>query len=202
MKPCRRSPSYIIRNPYSYCFRMIVPRDLRKFVGRIELRYTLSTGQIGLAKSRARLLAGQVQEFFRRLRGIVKLGDLTDEQIVEIVNRYFRNFAEGLERIRVEPDAINRGDVFDAVNQINQSVCNRAKKALAENDYSYVWPQVTDVLVREDLEVEKLSVSHNKICREMLKGMISFGEIQNRRQQGDYSDDLKEVFPLSLSTAS
>jgi hypothetical protein len=111
---------------------MIVPEDLRKFVGKTELRYTLSTGQIGLAKSRARLLAGQVQEFFRRLREIVKLGDLTNEQIVEIVNRYFRQFAEGLERIRVEPEAINRGDVFDAVNQINQSVCNRAKKALAE----------------------------------------------------------------------
>jgi hypothetical protein len=63
-----------------------------------------------------------------------------------------------------------------------------------------VWPQVTDVLVREDLKVEKLSVSHNKICREMLKGMISFGEIQNRRQQGDYSDDLKEVFPLPSDT--
>jgi ATP-dependent Clp protease ATP-binding subunit ClpA len=86
---------------------MIVPRDLRKFVGKVELRYTLNTGYVGLAKSRARLLAGQVQEFFRRLREIVKLDELKDEQIHEIVNRYFRNFVDGLEKIRVEPEAFN-----------------------------------------------------------------------------------------------
>jgi hypothetical protein len=56
MKPSRRFPSYTIRNPHSYCFRMIVPKDLRKFVGKTELRYTLNTGSIGLAKSKARLL--------------------------------------------------------------------------------------------------------------------------------------------------
>jgi hypothetical protein len=40
---------------------MIVPKDLRKFVRKTELRYTLKTGSIGLAKSKARLLAGQIQ---------------------------------------------------------------------------------------------------------------------------------------------
>ena len=106
MRSSNRSPSYIIRNPYSYCFRLVIPRDLQKFVGKTEMRYSLGTGYVGLAKSKARLLAGQVQEFFRRLRGIVKLGELTDEQIAEIVNRYFRNFVDGLEKIRVEPGAV------------------------------------------------------------------------------------------------
>jgi hypothetical protein len=59
---------------------MIVPRELQRFVGKVELRYSLGTGYVGLAKSRARLLAGQVQEFFRRLREIIKLGELTEEQ--------------------------------------------------------------------------------------------------------------------------
>jgi len=197
MRRISRTPSYLIRTPYSYCFRLNVPIDLQGFVGKTELRYTLATGYVGLAKSKARLLAGQMQEFFRRLREIIKLGELTDEQIVEIVNRYFRDFINGLEKIRVESGALGQGDVFKKVNRINQSVCKRAKKALDECDYYSVWPRVTAVLKREGLEIEKVSVTHNKMCREMLKGMIRFGAIDERRNQGDYSDDVEAAFPLS-----
>lgn len=197
MRPSRKSQSYTIRNPYSYCFRMIAPKDLRKFVGKTELRYTLNTGYIGLAKSKARLLAGQIQEFYRRLREIIKLGELTDEQIADLVNRYFRNFVDGLEKIRVEPGAFGKGDVFDRVNQINQSVCKGAKNALAECDYSYAWSFTTSLLEKEGLEIKKVSSTHNKICREILIGLIKFGEIEDRRHNGDYSYDIKTPFPLS-----
>jgi hypothetical protein len=37
MKASPKSPSYLVRNPYSYCFRMVVPKDLQKFVGKREL---------------------------------------------------------------------------------------------------------------------------------------------------------------------
>ncbi len=51
MKSLSHSPSYIIRNPYGYCFRMMVPIDLRTIVGKKELRYSLKTGYLGVAKS-------------------------------------------------------------------------------------------------------------------------------------------------------
>ena len=196
MRRISRSPSYLIRTPYSYCFRLNVPIDLQKFVGKTELRYTLATGYVGLAKSKARLLAGQVQEFFRRLREIIKLGELTDEQITDIVNRYFRNFINGLEKIRVEPGAIGEGHLFRKVNQINQSVYNQAKTALAECDYTYAWPFTTSLLKKEGLEIKKVSTTHNKLCREILIGLIKYGEIEERRNQGDYSDDVEAAFPL------
>ena len=86
MRRVSRSPSYLVRTPHSYCFRLNVPADLQKFVGKTELRYTLTTGYVGLARSKARLLAGHLQEFFRRLREIIKLGELTDQQIVDMVS--------------------------------------------------------------------------------------------------------------------
>ena len=61
MKQSSRSPSYLIRNPHGYCFRMIVPKDLRRLVGKTEMRYSLKTGYLGEAKSKARLLAGVSQ---------------------------------------------------------------------------------------------------------------------------------------------
>ena len=49
MKAAFKSPVYLVRNPYSFCFRMIVPKDLRKFVGKTELRYTLRTAGFSFA---------------------------------------------------------------------------------------------------------------------------------------------------------
>ena len=60
MKAIITSPGYLIRNPYGYCFQMVVPVDLQGFVGKIELRYSLKTGYLGRAKNKARYLAGQV----------------------------------------------------------------------------------------------------------------------------------------------
>jgi hypothetical protein len=68
MKPCSKSPNYLVRNPYSYCFRMTVPKDLQKVVGKKELRYSLKTGYLNDAKYKARILAGQVQRLFQHLR--------------------------------------------------------------------------------------------------------------------------------------
>jgi hypothetical protein len=136
------------------------------------MRYGLKTGYVGLAKSRARLLAGQVQEFFRMLREIITLDELTDEQTVNLVNRWFRNFVNGLEKMRVAPEAFFKGDTFRTFNQINQSVSSGAKKALADCDYSYAWPDVSAVLEREGLEVKLLSGNHNRICRELKRDVV------------------------------
>jgi hypothetical protein len=43
MKAALESPAYLVRNHYSYCFRLTVPADLRKFVGRTELRFSYKT---------------------------------------------------------------------------------------------------------------------------------------------------------------
>ena len=50
MKVATKSPNYRFRSPYSYCFRLIVPKDLQPYIGKNELRYSLKTGYIGLAK--------------------------------------------------------------------------------------------------------------------------------------------------------
>ena len=47
------SPSFLIRNRYSYCFRMNVPIDLRPMIGKKEFRYSLKTGYLSEAKSKA-----------------------------------------------------------------------------------------------------------------------------------------------------
>jgi hypothetical protein len=92
MKAALKSPAYLVRNPYSFCFRMIVPKDLRKFVGKTELRYTLRTGNLKDAKHKAKLVAGQVQLIFRCLRKEHQtLGKLSNGQIKQLVHQYIKN---------------------------------------------------------------------------------------------------------------
>jgi len=84
-----RSPSYLVRNPYSYCFRMFVPKDLQPYIGRKELRYSLKTGYLSTAKYKARIMAGQVQRLFKFLRkGNSPLMKLSENQIQELIDKY------------------------------------------------------------------------------------------------------------------
>jgi len=88
MRITSSSPSYLVRNPHSYCFRMVVPKDLQKFVGKRELRYTLRTGYAGIARQKARFVAGKVHFIFRTLRrGATALIKLTDDQIKELIDQ-------------------------------------------------------------------------------------------------------------------
>jgi hypothetical protein len=68
---------------------MVVPIDLHRLVGKKELRYSLRTGYIGVAKYKARLMAGQVLYVFKSLRTkAVALSVLSDEKIQKLVSQY------------------------------------------------------------------------------------------------------------------
>ncbi len=83
------SPSYLVRNPYSYCFRIKIPKDLQTAVSIKELRYSLKTGSLSAAKTKARYMAGRVQLLFRNIqRGYLKEMNLTTAQIQEMLKKY------------------------------------------------------------------------------------------------------------------
>jgi hypothetical protein len=99
MQPIAKSPTYLIHNRHSYCFRMAVPKDLQKVVVKRELRYSLKTGYVGIAKQKSRFLAGQMQLIFRFLRqGGTVLSRLSDDQIQELVKQYIKDSIERWDR--------------------------------------------------------------------------------------------------------
>ncbi len=90
MSRISRSPSYLIRNTHSYCFRIRIPQDLHNIIGKKELRYSLKTGYLGVAKSRARVLAVISHELFSKIREVLALSGLTDQDITRLINTYVR----------------------------------------------------------------------------------------------------------------
>ena len=97
MKSLNRSPHYLVRNPHSYCFRANVPKDLQQLVGKKELRYSLKTGYLGVARAKAQIIAARVILIFTWLRNERKMVDLPDEKIRELVQQHLKEYIEGLE---------------------------------------------------------------------------------------------------------
>lgn len=90
-----KSPRYLTRNPYTYCFRMNVPKDLQPYIGRKELRYSLKTGYLATDKYKARIMAGQVQQMFKILRrGKLSFMNLSVKEIQDLVQKYFKKLIE------------------------------------------------------------------------------------------------------------
>jgi len=80
--------------------------DLQPFIGKKELRYSLKTGYLAEAKSKARILAGGVQLLFQELRGNKpSLMEFSDEQIQELVLKHLEKIKACYDKpVAYDPD--------------------------------------------------------------------------------------------------
>jgi len=200
MKALGKSPSYLIRNPHSYCFRMIVPKDLQELVGKKELRYSLKTGYLGVAKYKARLLAGQVQFLFQRFRkGGAILGKLSDDQIQELVHQYIKTSIVGWDKdFYEERDNDHPGltsyEAIDFYDEIREQLID----GLNRGDFSKLQQPVDGLLKDNGIdEIDKVSLEYRKLCAEIHKAEIQLMPMYKKHVLCDFSykDKLPEIFP-------
>lgn len=95
------SPAYLVFQSSGYCFRFIVPEDLRPIVGKRELRYSLRTGFVSLAKERARRMAVAVNNLFSGIRKGGQMRELSEAQIKTLLAQYLKETLEQDETSRV-----------------------------------------------------------------------------------------------------
>jgi len=193
MNPLSKSPSYIVRTPYSYCFRMKVPIDIQRWVGKKELRYSLKTGYIGIAKQKARYLAGQVQYLFRFLRkGGVLLSKLTDEKIQEMVQEYLewnKKSIEGWYEDTEESPFEDRQHYYEHLNMLDEIIKENIE-FLALGNYKSIEGLVSKKLLDHDIhDVEKGSKEYIKLCRSMLQASIKGTEHEKLFLQNEITEE-------------
>jgi len=205
MHQITRSPSYLIRNPHSYCFRMTVPAELRPLIGKRELRYSLQTGYLRTAKSRARVLAGQVQLLFqgmrRNHRGFMKL---TDQQIRDMVTKYL----ERAKALMDEPFGPNDGDrPFDDAPSLTDYINGLddvKRDILEEMATGKYWRVKEDALALlqefgvEASEIDEESPTYFKLCDWLLRAQIKELQYHKNRLSGEFSDDIEHSLDAVL----
>ena len=206
MKATLKSPCYLVRTPYSFCFRMIVPKDLRKFVGKTELRYTLRTGNLRTAKHKAKLLAGQVQLIFRYLRKEQKaLSKLSDDQIKELVHQYIKNEIEGWDKNfyeefddEVYPPPFTNAREFGSYVSFLDDIRRDLIDCLNLGDFSMLEKSINELLKKNGINHNaKGSVEYRKLCAEIHKAEIQLLPMQKRHMLCDFSykRQLPDTFP-------
>jgi integrase len=179
---------------------MIVPKDLQELVGKKELRYSLKTGYLGVAKYKARLLAGQVQFLFERFRkGGAVLSILRDDQIKQLVHQYIKDSIENWDRgFFTEPDddysGLSAYEVIDSFDEIRDQFIAQ----LNEGDLNVIEDMVDILVDKNEIHgVDKSSLEYRKLCAEILKAEIQLMPLHKQHMQCDFSykDKLPGIFP-------
>ena len=165
---------------------MKVPIDLQNLVGKKELRYSLKTGYIGIAKTKARFLAGQSQLIFRLLRkGGTALKILSNDLIKAIVEQYVRDSIKRLDQSFYEEwddsyppplaDAKTFHSYVDSLDDIRDDLIAN----LNLGNFSMLENIVGDTIKKNGInEVDKHSLLYRKLCAEIHKAEIKLIPIE------------------------
>jgi len=202
-----RSPSCLVRNPYSYCFRMFVPKDLQPYIGRKELRYSLKTGHLAGPKYKARLMAGQVQSIFKLLRkGTLSLMKLSDNQIKELIDKYLKHLIKSYEK-PLTPFGTFKEDMPPFIDQetfrsyLSDLDSIRGEYVLdrAMGEYSKA-EESADRLLRENGvdEIDKDTPSYWKLCEGLMRAEIEGIEFHKNQLLGKSSGDAPSTQPYEM----
>jgi hypothetical protein len=155
---------------------MIVPRDLQKVVGKSELRYSLKTGYLSVAKYKARILAGQVQRIFNYLRkGDSALSDLSDGQIKKLIHQYITEYTTGLEQryLKDEPPPFEGVEGFNAYVEGLDDIRDDVVGYLGVGEYHTVESTAISLLEKNGIrEIEKDTGGFIQLCRGILQAQL------------------------------
>jgi integrase len=178
---------------------MIVPADLQKLVGKKELRYTLKTGYLGVAKQKARFVAGQVQLIFRFLRkGGTVLTKLSEEQIKKLVHQYIKNSIESWEKSFYEEWNDELGSRPYQVIDFYESIRNDLIDGLNLGDFSMLELPIGELLKENKIsKIDKSTLGYGKLCAEIYKAEIQLMPMHKQHMLCDFSykKELPEIFP-------
>lgn len=115
------------------------------------------------------------------------MAELSENQIEKLLQNYLAKMLEEDKRDsnQGENSWTNLDDHADAMAHL-QHDCYRE---LAIGNFSRVLGAVDRLLRQEKIKLERGGMSYEKLCREMLKVMINYLEIDIRRTRLDYSTD-------------
>jgi hypothetical protein len=179
------SPSYLIRNPHSYCFRIKIPLDLQDAISKKELRYSLGTGNLTSAKNKARFVAGQVQFFFKDIRnGCLRKMGLSESQIQKILKRFMRTTIQSYDEPMPDKRYIDFKDYHqyeDDASALEGTLTDLPyikKDYLAKiygKDFSDAEPDADKLLAEEGIpesDIDKSSLEYGKLCEGIYRAVV------------------------------
>lgn len=186
------SPSYLLVHRNKLYFRIRIPDDLRRCLGKTAFKLSLRTSYLRDARPkcmRLALTAWTIFEFARRIAGD-GMDALTEAKIQELAGKWLREaLADGEER-RAFAHKPMTPDELDGQLEALSSLYTDAREDLALNDYRGIQSTADDVLKAEGITVNRDALEYRSLCRELLKARVKGLEIEERRSVGDYPGEV------------
>ena len=194
-------PDYIFHKPSGPYFRYRFPKDIAPLVGKTELRYSLKTSSIRLAKARARAIAGQLQLMITDIREGDDMAELQPEHINGLIQKYVREALEEDERWRVMRKKPLTPTQVNGVKKTMVDCGKFLQGNLAMLDHRFVKPVVDNLLETEGLTASPDSFVYLQLSREVLKASVELMKVYGHRNRGDYSKE-PVIQPVSVPRSS
>jgi len=187
----RFNPSHLLQQGGVWYFRMAVPARLRPLLGRTEVKRSLWTAYIRLARAKGQQVGAAVARFLTLLDSkgdSIMSAELTPEQIQALLTDYVRQALEDWEAHKASVSG-----PFDTTFPRDHAAIlgtyeEKTRQALALNRTSFFEPTVDDLLKRHGLSLEKDSPSYRRFALELMKREVELARIGQARAVGDYSD--------------
>lgn len=192
---------YLIRNPYSYCFRMVVPPLIRGYVGLSEVRYSLKTTKINVAKPLAIKMAKCIKRLFNSLSTQNKDGmkeNKYDKQKIKTLTRaYLRDVLEEDEQARLQGHSPPSNTTYykdpttgliDADPLYHDEARVTYRNELATHQYDFASRMLDLWLSEKGIELDKASIEYKRFCHEMARIQLKALDVLELRDQGRFDE--------------
>lgn len=188
---------------------MKVPLDLRSIITKKELRYSLGTGNLSDAKNKARLMAGQVQLFFKDIqRGRLTDMKLSSTQIYDMIKKFRDRLLQEYDKPAKSKQHMDEQDyktwasdedaVLGSIDVLDDKKAEYNIKILS-GDYDEAEPEADRLLIEEGItesDIDKTSTEYDKLCAGIYRAKIYDFNHQQKRLRGEYSDELEEILEI------
>jgi len=164
-------------------FRIVIPQDLRKQLGRREYRRRIPNCSLQEATSIASFLRDKFQLLLRNARD----GMLTDEQIRQLAELHLGSLLRHGDKIRLMQGVRTPGDVEADMMELN-IMLSKGKAALSSNNLDSVSAQADGILDYHKLDCKKGEFDYRKLCLEILRKNVEYFELEKKRVAGEHVD--------------
>jgi hypothetical protein len=190
-----RAASYLLRRGASWYFRYRLPAEIQSVARRAELRLSLYTGELAVARIRL----GQLLPFVIALKRLGQhMPELTPEIAKQVLDEAFTRVIEALEQSQEpwrQPEApaalppqMHSVPIegFETLTRAPGEHRRRFVKAqIAANEYTTWVAPVTRALNGRDVDADIQSPAFRRLCLDLGKLEAMYLEVQRSRAEGD-----------------
>jgi uncharacterized protein DUF6538 len=176
--------TYLTRRGNVYWFRMAVPLDIVERIGRREIKISLQTSSLAVARPRCQRLGSAMLQLIARVR---VMPELSQKTIQELARRYFEQQLSSTEELAYlipSDPAIDRA--FEAQNSMDEA--EGLRTSLAERRYDAITKgAAAEALSSESLTPKDLSFENfDQLCASILRARIEAHRIYAAKLRGSY----------------